>query len=453
MKYIFTKVILSFFFVTYLSGSYVFSAENQLITEVGVLDADSTFRFLYLYNSNGKKVLETKYFKQNDTWIRKSQNEWLYDSNQCITQRERVWKNDDWLVGYTIDYDYVNGLLMTEIHNRFQNGAMTSFRKISYEYVQNAISTKSEYYWHNESWELSELSNYTYLANGKLLTSTTTTYQSNAIVVSYLSTFTYNSDGNVLTQIIQQKEGSGDWINSQFVNWYYVSTGSSLVSSLRTKEWDFDLKQWSNSQRTDYSYNSSNLVIAEINQHWEVMFWKNDSRYDYIYDGSGRQTSKLLSMPIYNEWRATVSVAYSNFSSDKANFMDSRYNFWGGTTGELTSSFIPYMFNDEVVLQKAKQITISYIPVIETVIPTNYGQQPLNLLCVYPNPSDGIYYVDAQKYDLKSWTISDLKGRLLKTHLQASLSGVIDITDLPKGIYILRAITPNALLNQKLIKK
>jgi hypothetical protein len=221
---------------------------------------------------------------------------------------------------------------------------------------------------------------------------------------------------------------------------------------MRSKKWDSDLQKWENTQRTDYAYNNSNQVVTETNQQWKDMFWGTEARYDYRYDENGRLTNKLLSMPIYNEWRTTISINYSDFTSDKANFMDSQYNFWGGTTGELTASYIPYMFNNEMVIQKAKRISISYLPSIDTGIPTNFNQKSLNLISVYPNPSEGMYYVDIYRYDLKSWTISDLKGQVLKYHLQAPKSGTIDISDLPKGIYILRAMTPTAQFTQRLIK-
>jgi hypothetical protein len=452
MKYIFTKGLMGFLFVICLASNSALLAENLLITEISVLNADSTFRYLYLYNSDGNKVLETKYFKQNDNWIRKSQKEWLYDANKCVTQRERVWINNDWTISYFIDFDYTNGLLMNEVHNSLQNGTMTSYRKINYEYIQTSIALKSEFFWRNGTWELSEVNNYSYLANAKLLTLTTSDYLAGALQSSHLSTFTYNSDGNVSNQLLQTKEAIGVWINNLFVNWYYTSAGSSLVSSMRSKKWDSDLQKWENTQRTDYAYNNSNQVVTETNQQWKDMFWGTEARYDYRYDENGRLSNKLLSMPIYNEWRATISINYSDFTSDKANFMDSQYNFWGGTTGELTASYIPYMFNNEMVIQKAKQISISYLPSIDTGIPTNFNQKSLNLISVYPNPSEGIYYVDIYRYDLKSWTISDLKGQVLKYHLQAPKSGTIDISDLPKGIYILRAMTPTAQFTQRLIK-
>jgi len=72
---------------------------------------------------------------------------------------------------------------------------------------------------------------------------------------------------------------------------------------------------------------------------------------------------------------------------------------------------------------------------------------------VYPNPSDGIFYINTRKYIIKSWTVTDLSGQMIKSQIQSFLSGVIDITDVPKGIYILHVSTTDEQFIQKLIKE
>ncbi len=453
MKYIFTKVFVGLLLLMGIMNTDAYSAENLLITEIQVLDADSTFLYGYLYNGSGDKVLETKYYKAGTDWIRKSQKEWVYSGNKCVSHKERVWVNNEWLVNYIIDFDYPNGILTTEVHSSLQNGIMSPFRKVNYDYPQSTIFLKSEFFLRNASWELSEVTSYTKFPNGNVQTLITSSYSLGAIQSSYQSTFTYNSNGNIATQLTQLKEGNGLWINYQLINWYYSPSASSLVTSLRTKKWDTGLQQWIHSQRTDYDYNASNQIVYETNQYWKDMFWGVDVRYENEYDGSGRLVNKKLYMPIYNELRSTISIHYSNFTADRANLMESKYNFWGGTTGELTASYIPYLFNSELVIQKAKQLSISYIPSVDTGISTNFNDKSVNWISVYPNPSEGMYYVDIHRYNLNSWTISDLKGQVMKYHTQAPASGIIDITDLPKGVYILKAITADAHLTQRLIKK
>jgi hypothetical protein len=183
------------------------------------------------------------------------------------------------------------------------------------------------------------------------------------------------------------------------------------------------------------------------------MFWENDSRYDYQYDNNNNLLKKTLSQPIYNDWRGLVSINYSNFTKNCANTIDSQYEFWGGNTGELTTSFIPFMFNNSITVQKGRSLQLSYLPVTDTELFTPVDNNSLQRIPVYPNPSDGIFYINTQKYTINSWTVSDLNGQVLVKQAQSFQSGVIDLTGLPKGIYILRVTTQNQQMIQKLIKE
>lgn len=452
MKKIYTSLYFVILFVTCLPIGPLRATENQLVTELSVFDNDSTFRYLYLYDGDGNKVLETKYFKRNSDWVRKSQTEWLYDANKCTMQRERIWTNNDWAITYTIDYEYLNNQLVFELHNVYTNGVASEYRKINFVYVLTHLSSKSEYFWRNGSWILSQVDDYTYLANAKAQNITTSVYQLGVVAKQFQSTFTYNSSGLVLTQLLKEKSGNADWANSQLINWYY-KLGSSLILSQRSKTWDTLSLKWENLQKVDYLYNTANQLTSETNQHWKLMFWENDFRYNYEYDIDAKQVKKILALPIYHQWRATISINYSNFTLEKANLMESEFNFWGGNTGELTSSYIPFMFNNEVAIKKAQKIEISYIPITDMNVPTAEYFYPLNLIPVYPNPSEGVYYINTQEYKVQSWDVTDLNGRIVQDQIQSNASGVIDLTSLSKGIYILRVKTPDRQLTQKLIKQ
>jgi len=452
MKNRFSTIIIVILFIANLTSSKLFAADSQLVTELTVFDNDTTYRYLYLYNNQGSKVLETKYYKQSSTWVRKSQTEWLFDGFNCRTQLERVWINNEWSLEYTIDYEFLNGVVVNETHNVVNKGVISPHRKISFVYEQNLLSTKSESYWHGGVWELIEVNDYTYLSNGKPLTTNTSIYQLGSVSKQVQSTFTYGFDGFLTSQLVKQKEGTAEWVNTDVFNWFYKS-GTEIVLSQRNRRWIAENLSWENTQKVDYLYNENNQLISETNQRWKSMFWENDSRYDYNYDISGKQINKILSLPIYHQWRRTVSINYSDFASDKANLMASTYDFWGGSTGVLTTSNIPFLFNNEIVIQKAKRIEISYLPVVETATPTFFNQNSLHYIPVYPNPSEGVFYFNTNDCDVKSWSVTDFKGQLIKNQIQNSQTGVIDITDLPKGIYILRVITPNTQLTQKLIKE
>ena len=451
MKYFYRPLFILLLFMVFIPDKALSASDSQLITEIKVIDNDSTFRYLYLYDNQGKKVLEMKYYLQDSTWVRKSLNEWIYSGNNCVNLRERIWYDNTWLISYTIDYEYDNDLLILETHNIYNSGSPTLFKKYEFQYNKSILATKKDFDWQSNNWQLSLETDFRYFENGKTDSIKIKEFQSGNITNQYLSTFNYNSDGTLHSQLMQEKTDN-DWLNSKLINWYYT-TNSSSIESVRNKKWISSLSVWENTQRIDYQYNDSIELISETYMRWSTMFWKNDIRYDYEYDITNKLIKKTLFKPIYNDWRGLVSINYSNFALNKANDIESKYEFWGGKTGDLTTSFIPYMFNNEQSVQKGRSLKISYIPITETELYTPLVSNKMQLIPVYPNPSDGIFYINTQKYNLKSWNVTNLNGQVLKKENIAFQTGVVDISDFPKGIYILHVTTTEEQLVQKLIKK
>lgn len=450
MKQLLSAVILILLLLVMKPNAVMSTNDGQLITEIKVVDNDSVFRYLYLYDNLGNKVLESKYYQQDSTWIRQSLNEWIYSGNKCITQRERIWKDNIWLVNFQIDYGYTGDQLISEIHNIYNNGVPSLLKKIDYQYNLNLLTSKKEFSRDQNNWNLSIENDFIYLPDGKTDSITTTNYQSGNQINQLLSTFIYNPNGTLQLELLQEKNNLV-WVNSELINWFYTDN-SSLVSSQRNKKWLSDYSSWENTQRTDYRYTNSTLV-SETYQRWKTQFWDNDVRYDYEYDPNNLLLKKTLSKSIYHDWRGTISIYYSNFIKNKANNIDSKFDFWGGVTDDLTTSFIPFMFNDVLSIQKGRSLSISYSPVIDTLLFNPVVNNTLNMIPVYPNPSVGIFYINTQKYSIDSWTVTDLKGVILRKQVQSFQSGVIDISDFAKGVYILHVTTPDGQMIQKLIKE
>jgi len=451
MKYFYRPLFILLLFMVFIPDKALSASDSQLITEIKVIDNDSTFRYLYLYDNQGKKVLEMKYYLQDSTWVRKSLNEWIYSGNNCVNLRERIWYDNTWLISYTIDYEYDNDLLILETHNIYNSGSPTLFKKYEFQYNKSILATKKDFDWQSNNWQLSLETDFRYFENGKTDSIKIKEFQSGNITNQYLSTFNYNSDGTLHSQLMQEKTDN-DWLNSELINWYYT-TNSSSIESVRNKKWISSLSVWENTQRIDYQYNDSIELISETYMRWSTMFWKNDIRYDYQYDKNNKLTKKTLSKPIYNDWRGLISINYSNPTNNNLNDIESKFEFWGGNTGELTTSYIPFLFNSEQKIQKGRRMQISYKVDPDTTLFTNVLNNSNQSIPVYPNPSDGIFYINTQKHTINSWIVSDIKGQILKIQNQSFQSGVIDLTDFPKGIYILRVTTPNEHLIQKLIKE
>ncbi|MDD3320736.1 MAG: T9SS type A sorting domain-containing protein [Paludibacter sp.] len=439
----------SLFIIFCLPKSGSAAVNNQLVTELLVIDNDTTFRYLYLYDTNGNKVLETKYSGQSDAWKRLTQTEWFYEGNDCVLQREKNWNVSSWNTSYEISYNYSGGNFISELHKSIKNNIPTEIKKISYQYDLSKKVTKLDSLKQNGQWILSQRADYTYIEN-KIDSVITKIYENSYLSSEYVLKNKYNETSVLTSQITRKRTNTeDDWLNDGMVNYYYMSGTTNLISQ-RNKIWDETNSVWENDQMIDYKYNDDNELISEEYKLWKSMYWNDVLKYEYSYDNQ-MLIQKSLLIPIYHKWRSMISIVYSDFDGNKANSVASKFDFWGGETGQFTTSFIPYLFNDEPTIQKANKIQLNYLLIDDTSIELIEKNKKENLP-VYPNPSNGIYYIDTQIYNMNSWQLMDLNGRVLIKQEITEKSGVIDISEFANGIYILRVNCNERQFTQKLIK-
>lgn len=451
MKYILS--ILIFAFTLQFAGRSANRSivDNQLITQIKFADNDSVFKSLFLYNEAGKKVVETTFYQLPDsTWARRFLTEWLYDGTKCTTQRERNWRDGKWSFSYLIDYVYENGTLQSEIHNNYINGVPQQIKKTVYEYALSNLISKKEFKKITDDWHLLTETDFRYSTGSQKDSVIIKAYKSDTLNYTTVIKQWYNQSGLLVSQT-QKIITDSLLINTDSILWYYYPN-TTRIQTQKNKIWNAFEKTWENSERIDYEYNDSSKISAETCQHWKSQFWENDIKYQYYYDEHQNLIKKTLLKPVYQDWRSILSVNYSNFSNNKANSIQSKYEFWGGPTGTLTTSFIPYMFNDEIAIKRANSIEIGYEQFSDTLLinkKTNFNQP----VYAYPNPSNGIYYLQTHPSEVLSWIITDLNGRVLKKQDALVQSAVIDLSDYRPGIYILKVISAESQYMQKLIKQ
>lgn len=424
------------------------SATNTMVTDVRVTDNDTTFRYVYLY-SDGQKVLETKYYKQGTEWIRQNQTEWVYDAGLCTSQIERIFRNNSWQRTFQIDYNLLNGNLVTETQQSIVNNTVNPLLKTVFEYSGSKLQGRKEYSYKNNNWSPAFFQSFHY--NLSLIdTVFSTVYAADTISSQSKYQNSYYSNGYIKEQLQLAKKAEA-WTNQKLINWFYRDTTSDILS-VRIRQWDSTAVKWVNLQKTDYEYNSSAKLQSETNQYWNEMYWVSDQKYLYSYDENGQLLKKTMQVPLYHKWRSLTSINYSDFTQSNPSLMESRYEFWGGTKDEPVSTYIPFVLNDETVIRKAKTIELVYADA-DTTQSVHDINDDTHLISVYPNPSDGIFYFDVQNNGVSSWAIADLSGRILKQSAAIVSTGVIDISEFPSGVYMLRAKTSQKVLTQKLVKQ
>lgn len=430
------------------------NTSQHLITEVKIFDNDTTYKMSYLYDGHKNKVLETKSFLNNDTWVNLSQNEWIYDNGVCVKQYKRAWKLNRWIDVYFVEITSEMDLV-TELHAVFDNDNKIEIKKIDSNFIDSILDSRKEYVKSTNQWILNTVTDYSYdyeHVGHDLLSTITTVYNTSDVIKRYKNTFTYNADKTIASQTMQHAAEGADFVNAKLTNWYY-KPGTKLVSSQRTKYWDGSVAKWINSEMLTNEYNANNELEKEIYAHWKTMFWENNTSYVYQYDSVGKVAKKQLMLPIYKQWRNTISINYKDLDEDNSQLIESVYGFWGGKTGDLVTSYIPFVFNNDLVIQKAKQLQVTYTFYDNITNPQYHYSDKTETINIFPNPSTGIFYFDTQKYMVTDWSVYDLKGFLVKRANRATKTGVVDLSGLPTGIYVFMGTTADNVLTQKLIRQ
>lgn len=413
-------------------------------------ETDTTFRYAYVYDGMGHKVLETVYYQQSTDWSRYKQTEYQFIGAVCVRQTESVFDQLVWRQRYVIDYGYENGAVVTELHTLWNGLESTPFQKITFGYTASNLTSKMIYRWEQGVWKLSESSASTYFEDGRLQIKETTVYQADTISVLYKSEFTYDGSLRLIQEGFSQKSPGGlSWLTLETTNWLYLQNSSTVVSQ-RSKKWVPELLKWENTQKIDYAYNISNNLISATYQSWSLMFWNDLLKYSYEYNESGALVKTQLLSSIFKQWRNIRHISYGNLNSDAANLLESTSDFWGGIPGDAVVSDLPFSFNNELSTKRAKRIEISRSFYTAIVTPT--GSQPSHPIQVYPNPSDGVFYINTFQNPMLYWEIYHPNGRVLKRSDNARLSNVVDLTELDPGVYFVRVVCNTTSQTQKLIK-
>jgi len=84
---------------------------------------------------------------------------------------------------------------------------------------------------------------------------------------------------------------------------------------------------------------------------------------------------------------------------------------------------------------------------------TALSNNPLNeVLVIYPNPSNGTFYVDELNSNTSRIRITDMLGCTIKQLQVSSEKAQLDISDAPSGVYFISVMTDKRISTYKLLK-
>jgi YD repeat-containing protein len=425
-------------FNTYGEGCQSESLTDQYFVSGLWINLDKT---LYTYDANSRESVETH--QSWDTISSSFENSYRYTytynaSGNITSILTETWDGSAWQNGtrYTYTYDG-SGYLISDFGEIWLGGS----------WVNNTLGT----YTNNSDGTI-------HIFFGQIRNSETDPWENSA-----RDTYTYNGAGKVLT-FLEEQWWQGAWVNNLRLTYTY--SGNNLTYVLRE---DGDgLGGWKNDEQGTRSYNGDGTVSQSISQRWleGEGIWVNNVRVDYVYTTACALPLTLLNFTgtknnnsVLLTWKTANEINTSHFavqrSLDAVNFSD--INIVPATPGSITKN---YSFTDNVAGIKAPKIYYRLKMVdndgkfkMSNVVLITLVNQELRFT-IKPNPAKNYFIItnntSAQSDALVN--IIDFSGRsVLKQTITLSGENKINISALPKGVYMVIINTGDNITTQKLV--
>jgi YD repeat-containing protein len=385
--------------------------------------------------------------------------------------------NNSWYIFGRKSYTYdANGNMLTELLGG-ENGDGV---KNTYTYDANGNMLSSTYEkWENNAWVNVDKRNYTYDANGKMLYFTYEKWQNNAWVLIAKETFSYDINYNMINELSELWQNN-IWVNSYKWSYNYNISGNKITHL----EQSWQNNMWVNRIKYSYSYNGNNKIITELREDWYNNIWENWEKYTYTYDANGILLNKL-----WESWYANSVYNYTytydangNMLTEIKEYLDNniwlnsmKFTYTYDANGnsiiakrEIWLSndwclfnysgqaypFNVYSSNNDIFtfnFSNSARYEAHFVSFINGIIENDNKQ-----IALYPNPATNYIHINLkQQTNLQNTTVSiyNIQGQQLLQQNISQLQTEINIQSLAKGIYIIKVINGNEVMQGKFVKK
>ncbi len=410
-------------------------------------------RHTQLYDNYGKPITQFKELinPYNNTWAYSDRHDYFYDSNSNDTLILcKQWVNDTWE-----NYD------RTVKHYNQNNDLLSE-------------ETEAWYSRWTKKWKWS----YSYDSAGNVLTQLfETNYNDTLLVNGFRFTYTYDNNNNLLSTF-QEDWQNGAWQNEKLDSLFYTS-GGILISKTNIRWQD---STWNFFIRHTYSYYSNNLISTALCEKWNINAWVNLNIENYSYDNAGNLISYLLqyfqgdslnnvnrylysydlsgNMLTYtfqkwqnntwdNNWNWKRSYSYDNNN----NSITGKYEYLGNNIWLPGSDELLVFAENNIVYRLGNlfrytaKFSNSYYN-----IESNENNCLTNL--IYPNPASDNLTIDIPELkDEISLSVFNLQGQLVLIQDICQPVSKLDISNLVKGMYLVKILGKNISEVRKFVKQ
>lgn len=399
----------------------------------------------YTNNPDGtpSQVLQQAWNNGTSTWTNQSRITYTYTGfGKQATALSEYWQSNKWKNASRVTYTYDAGNYLinqlSEISlggSNWINGSQTLYTNNSNGSVNQAVTQGWNFV---GPWKDQSRVTYTYYNNdpAKILTSLNEIWDGSNWQNGSQTINTYNANGIETTSLSQNWDGLV-WVNSSLETLYYQVDGTTL-ESLISQTWDNDNSVWVNSTRTTLTYGPCTLPLTLLNfnavkQNGKVQLtWKTANEIN-------TQSFSIQRSITANDFTTIgkVNAAGSSAVQNSYNFMDD--------IAALKANKIYYRLQ-----QQDKDGKSTYSNIVAVSISGGAIQ-----FSILPNPARSYFTVITDgSADLANATVSivNLSGKKVLTQkLGSGSQQQINISSLPKGLYMVNIVTNTGVQTQKLV--
>jgi len=350
-------------------------------------------------------------------------------------------------------------------YENWTNNSWQAYMKYEYSYDENYYLTNSlllMYDAQNGGWINSSQINYSNNSNGTIHSYISQLWDDQNFnwTNSQRATYSYNNSDDP-SQVIYEGWNSGSWQNSMKYIYYY--DGKDLLIKLDMMTWDQPSVSWKNFARQTYHNNPDSTIHDYLYQLYNTGSgtWTNNSRGTYSYSGSQKLLTTLIEVWLNNNWQNSMQQFNTYDNSDY--LIHNLTQLWTQVTLSWQyNSQINYENNDDGTVNQyvyqtwdspanawknSTRATYTYLP------PTRINEIATSEWLVYPNPSTDHLHVCFKDGSKANLIITGLQGEPVLTLNQAVNEDVIDISALPRGVYVLTLENNGKSYSKRFVKR
>lgn len=377
-----------------IASSLYAQRENRIIVEY----ADQIDSMYYM-----------KWDTVNEQWIKEDIRHYFYikENLKSLLLLEGLTRDSVWVWNYYYDNNNNQNL---DVLEKWSGSLKVNSQKKESLFQNNLKQSEIIYVWKNNSWL--QNSKYTYTYQGDLIANSLyqLTNKAGAFYDYQYSTYSYNSQ-NLIQEFLTYNSSDDALIKSTEYTYQYdkliqalykVAPKSSVVGKSVLK----------NSQLREYKYDEFGLLREVFFYNWVNEQWTLSYKYVYFY--------KI-------DFAKKVTICHN------------------GRSINVAKEAVPAHLAHGDYLGKCK---------VELQNPKDERRSLQNEISAFPNPAQNQFTLklNVQEAGAKYYGIYNLTGKLVKTAQIVSDETLVDISDIPKGIYLVK-VFGKQVSEQKIVKQ